>query len=386
MNRFSPCNFMFLPTMACQASCRYCFAKKNGAVMSLDIAEKAAALIERLAPADQKIRLTFHGGEPLLAGIAWYETLLPLLAARFGRRIRFSIQSNLWAIDGAFAALFRKYRVSVGTSVDGSEEICDAQRGSGYYAKTKAGEALLRAHGIGVGEICTLAAPNAGRAGEVFRRAEKPYALHGAVPAPQSGSNGMSVSADGMKRILLDSYDAYRADPAHNRITTIDAMAKGCFGGTGTVCTFFDCLGSFAAIDPGGEIYACQRFAGFPEFSLGNVRDDPSEENLVSSAGYRRLRAAENRKKDACAGCWHFNYCNGGCLYNALTAGTAKDPYCEAYRAAFDRIAYDMALEMGRVLLGEAGDTPVLAMAGDRPHPYERRLKEVHSAPRRTSE
>ena len=386
MNRFSPHNFMLLPTMACQASCRYCFAKKSGAVMRLTVAEKAVALIERLAPTDREIRLTFHGGEPLLAGIAWFETLLPLLLMKFGQRIRLAVQSNLWAIDADFAALFRKYGVSVGTSVDGPEEICDAQRGSGYYAKTKAGEALLRAHGINVGEICTLAAPNAGRAGEVFRRFEKPYALHGAVPPPGTATNGMSVSVDGMKRILLDSYDAYRADPAHNRITTIDAMAKGCFEGKGTVCTFFDCLGTFAAIAPDGEIYSCQRFAGFPEFSLGNVKNDPSEESLVNSAGYRRLRAAEDGKKNVCARCGHFIYCNGGCLYNALTAGTAKDPYCEAYRAAFDRILYDMALEMGQVLLGEAGDTPVLAMAGDRPHPFERKRKEARSARRRASE
>lgn len=343
--------------------------------MSLAVAEKTVELIGRLAPTDQDIRVTFHGGEPLLAGIGWFETLLPQLSAKFEGRIRFSIQSNLWAVDDAFAALFRKYRVRVGTSVDGCEEICDSQRGPGTYAKTKAGEALLRSCGIPVGEICTLASPHAHRAAEVFRRSEHPYALHGAVPSLGNTPNEMNVTAAEMERILLDSYDAYHADPAHNRITSIDAMAQGCFEGKGTVCTFFDCLGTFAAIAPDGEIYACQRFAGYPEFSLGNVADDPSSDSLTTSAGYRRLSAAETEKKNACRGCGHAAYC-GGCLFNALTVGTVKDPYCDAYRAAYDRINYDMALEMGRVLLGKPGETPVLAMAGDRPHPYDQRRNE----------
>lgn len=371
MNHFSPRNFMLLPTMACQAPCSYCFAKKSGEIMSQSTAQKTLDLIDRIAPRDGTIHLTFHGGEPLLAGIAWYEALLPEIIARFGRRIRLSIQSNLHAMTDEFADLFRKYQVSVGTSVDGTEDICNMQRGSNYYAKTKAGEAILQAHRISAGEICTFDARHAHLAAEVFRAAEIPYAIHGAVPALGFPPAPYSVSAIEMVKVLHGSYDAYRADPAHCRITTIDAMAKGVLREKGTVCTFFNCLGVFGAVDPSGAIYSCQRFAGNPAYALGNVNDDPTETQLVQSAAYQLLHDAESRKEDACAGCRHWKYCMGGCLYHALSAGTDKDPYCEAYRETFDRIAMDMALEMGDVLLGKKAETPVLAMAGDRPHPFD---------------
>ena len=382
MDRFSPSRFMLLPTMACQASCRYCFAQKTGEMMSRRTALAAVDFIERIAPGDGDITLTFHGGEPLLAGEAFYRWLLPLLTGRFGRRLRLAVQSNLWAMTDTLAALFRRYRVGVGTSVDGPADLCDAQRGQGYYARTRAGEALLKRHGISCGEICTFTAGSAHRAGEVYRLSDRPYAIHGAVPPLGGARDGLSVDAEQMKGILLDSYEAYSADPAHGRITTLDAMARGVLRERGQVCTFFDCLGTFAAIAPDGGVYSCERFCGLADYRLGNVADGLTGQDILESPAWQRLRRAEDGKRADCSGCGHWAWCMGGCLYNALAAGGGKDPHCEAYRAVFDRLRLDMALEMGRVMLGDEGPTPVLAMAGDRPHPWDlaqnrRRLREA---------
>ena len=373
MEAFRPNNFMLLPTMACQAGCRYCFARKTGEVMSRDTADRAVDFIARLAPAGEDIRLTFHGGEPLLAGEAFYAYILPRLTERFGRRVHLSVQSNLWAMTDELAALFRRYRVSVGTSLDGPEDMCDEQRGPGYSARTRAGMETLRARGVVPGVICTFAAPNVHRAAEVFRASDAPYAVHGAVPSLGAGADPMSVDAAQMGRILLDSYEAYRSDPARSRVTTVDSMARGLYEERGCTCTFFDCLGAFAAVAPDGGVYSCQRFCGMEDYCLGNLRDGLTEADILASPAYARLRAAEDGKRAACGDCAHWKYCMGGCLYNTLAGGGEKDPYCGSYRAAFDRIGMDMALEMGAVMLGQETDTPVLAMAGDRPHPYDLR-------------
>ena len=205
MDTFRPENFMLLPTMACHAGCRYCFAKKTGEVMTRKTAEKALDFMACIAPERKDIHLTFHGGEPLLAGEDFYEWILPLLWQRFGRRVRLSIQSNLWDITDRLAELFREYHVSVGTSLDGPEDICDSQRGEGYYARTTAGMELLKKHRVGAGTICTIAAPNVNRAAEIFRESKQPYALHGAVPAIDSPSDEMSLSTEEMRTILGDS-------------------------------------------------------------------------------------------------------------------------------------------------------------------------------------
>ncbi len=372
-NTFCPSHFMMLPTMACQAGCSYCFAQKTGEFMSRETAEKAIDFIERIAPAGKDISLTFHGGEPLLAGEAFYAFILPLLMERFGRRIRLFVQSNLWAMTDSLAELFRKYRVAVGTSLDGPQELCDSQRGAGYYARTKAGMEILQRHHIGSGIISTLTADSADQAAFLFQTSSQPYSLHGAVPPIGAAKGKPAVDADGMKRILLDSYQACKEDPAHGRISTIDAIVKGCYQEKGCTCTFMNCLGMFAAIASDGGIYSCERFCGEKELCFGNVRNDPDERAILRSMAYKRLYTLERSREAACAGCRYWEYCRGGCLYNAVAAGTEKDPYCESYQAVFDRIQLDMTKEMGASLLDQDEPTPVLAMAGAVPHPYDAR-------------
>lgn len=371
MDSFRPRHFMLLPTMTCQASCRYCFAHKNGDRMSRETAVKAMEFISRIVKEDAEFQVVFHGGEPLLAGEDFFEWILPEMMERFGWQVKFGIQSNLWAITDKLAELFRRYRVSVGTSLDGPRDMCDEQRGEGYYARTKAGEALLEEHGLYAAEICTFTAQSAGRAAEVYFRSDRPYSVHGCVPALNMAAAGDNVDAEQMTRILMDTYEAYRADPAHGRVTTIDAMARGVLQEKGKICTFFDCVGTFAAIAPNGDVYGCQRFCGLEKYCFGNVKDNLTEEQILTGSAWKRLNEVRNGMKKACGACKKWNICMGGCPYNAITAGTEKDPYCKAYAAMFDRLRLDMALEMGETMLGKAGPAPVLSMAGERLHPWD---------------
>ncbi|NLI54041.1 MAG: SPASM domain-containing protein [Clostridiales bacterium] len=377
---FRPNNFMLIPTAACQASCVYCFGPNRGETMSASVADWALAFMARIAPAEGNVYVTFHGGEPLLAGVDYYESILPNLKELFGRRLRLSMQTNLLAMNERIADLIREYRIAVGTSVDGDEALCDAQRGDGYYAANERGRNLLQQKGVDVSRICTLTHRSAGEAVRVFRHyagapplTGHPYSLHGAVRTLGKEPDAHTVTADDMARILLDTLEAYRQSMAQTRVSTMDAMAKGCFDGEGRVCTFFPCLGRFAAIAPDGGVYACQRFCGHPEFKLGNVTDGLTQEQILLSEAYQMLYRKQEHAKEACGDCMHFAYCSGGCLYNMCAADARKDPYCQAYRAVFDRIARDMALEMGRLMTKQITPerAPLLQMAGDLPHPYD---------------
>jgi len=382
---FRPNNFMLIPTAACQASCAYCFGPNRGETMSVGIADQALAFMARIAPAEGSVHVTFHGGEPLLAGAEYYEYILPRLTELFGRRLRLSMQTNLLAIDERMASLIRDYRITVGTSADGDEALCDAQRGKGYYAANERGRSLLRQKGVDVSRICTLTHLSAGEAIRVFRHYAGeppliglPYSLHGAVRTLGREPGAHTVTVDDMARILLDTLEAYRQNMAQTRVSTLDTMAKGCFDGEGHVCTFFPCLGRFAAIAPDGGVYSCQRFCGHAEFMLGGMTDGLMEEQILRSAAYQALYRKQEDAKEACGDCMHFAYCNGGCLYNMFASDTVKDPYCEAYHAVFDRMARDMALEMGGLMTKRItpDHTPLLQMAGDQPHPYDLAVNE----------
>lgn len=265
---------------------------------------------KRIAPAESSVHVTFHGGEPLLAGADYYEYVLPRLTELFGRRLRLSMQTNLLALDERMADLIHDHRIAVGTSVDGDEALCDAQRGAGYYAANERGRNLLRQRGVDVSRICTLTRVSAGEAARVFRHYAGeppliglPYSLHGAVRTLGKESNAHTVTADDMAHILLDTLAVYRQNMAQTRVSTLDAMAKGCFDGEGHICTFFPCLGRFAAIAPDGGVYSCQRFCGHAEFALYNVADNLTEAGILQSAAYRALLGKREDAKQACGDC-----------------------------------------------------------------------------------
>ena len=108
---------------------------------------------------DNPVTVTFHGGEPLLAGSEFYEAALPMIEEGLGpRSVAFAMQSNLWLLDDRLAAVLAAHNVPIGTSLDGPPELNDAQRGTGYFEKTQAGMEVAARHGVRVSVICTFTA------------------------------------------------------------------------------------------------------------------------------------------------------------------------------------------------------------------------------------
>ncbi|MBQ6721208.1 MAG: radical SAM protein, partial [Clostridia bacterium] len=171
-------------TSACNYACPYCFQDRRGGEMSREVQDAIVRYIRLRFSTGRYRKLTvgWFGGEPLLAGEEFYAFILPELMKRFGRRVHISIQSNLWAMTDNLAELFRKYRVAAGSSLDGPQELCDRQRGAGYYARTKAGMEILHRHQMGTGIISTLTADYTDQAAFLFQASSQPYSLHGAVP------------------------------------------------------------------------------------------------------------------------------------------------------------------------------------------------------------
>jgi len=309
---------------------------------------------------DGTLDITFHGGEPLVAGAAWYREALPLLRDGLApRKVRFAVQSNLWLLTDELCELFRDFGVSLGTSLDGPEAVNDVQRGAGYFARTMAGIERARAHAIDVGAICTFTAASVPHAAEVFDffvRERLNFSVHAAVPSLRNPeADQWSITAEAHGELLVGLLDRYLEDPRRVRIGTLDSMARSVSAGRGGVCTFGECLGAYLAVGPDGAIYPCQRFAGMDEYRVGDVATRPSLAELEATPVWRRFRAREEAlatEASECAGCVHFGSCKGGCQYNALVGAggvlgpTARDPQCMGYRRVFDRVTERALAEM----------------------------------------
>lgn len=377
MTVFRPKHFMLLPTMSCQGQCIYCFGPNKGTEMTRKTTEAALDFVARLAPVDGLLSITIHGGEPLLASLDWFRMVLPRLRECFGSRLTLYMQSNLLDLTDDVIELIRLYSVRIGSSVDGYEEMCDAQRGSGYYQRNLSARNKLREKGINVGCICTVTPPYVNRQAieMVLMEFSNPFSLHGSLPTLGGRMEKYNLSKGEMRELLLTTYKVYKENLSTNRITTIDSMAQGCLIGKGTLCTFYDCLGVFTAISSDGEVFSCQRFCGHNEYSFGNVSDSLTANDILNSSAYMKLSYLQTATDIVCKNCPHIDYCRGGCLYNRVVSVTEKDPYCEAYKTIYDIISNDMAREMVGIMSGNGKpeDIQTLAMAGDQVHPYDSR-------------
>lgn len=362
---------MLLPTLACPASCVYCFGPHaDGPSMQQETLDAIVRWQNALGSKDA-LEITFHGGEPLLPGTKFYRMALPLLRnGLFPRKTHFAVQSNLWLLTDELCELFQEYNVSIGTSLDGPEEINDAQRGKGYFQRTFAGIERTRAHGIDVGCICTFTAQSAPHAQDIFDfflREGMGFSIHAALPAlthlpipflsPKWGRKGAegvgedwTLSPEAHSQLLVDMLDRYLANVDKIRISTLDAMCRSVSAGRGGICTFGDCLGKYMAVDPEGWIYSCQRFAGMPQYRLGNVHDCPSLETLSATPAWQMFQERQECIAQECGDCAHLDFCRGGCPYNVLVAsgghfnGTLHDPHCPAYKRVLSAIT-DRAME-----------------------------------------
>src|SRR5580658_8223112 len=118
----------------CNLRCRYCYYRHLDQAQPHKIMSKAVlrATLEQIYQWPQgNVSLVWHGGEPLLATLDFYETAVEIQADLRHLRpqpVPASLQTNGVLVDRSWARFFARNRISVGVSIDGPPEIHDAQR------------------------------------------------------------------------------------------------------------------------------------------------------------------------------------------------------------------------------------------------------------------
>ncbi|MFI1162250.1 FxsB family cyclophane-forming radical SAM/SPASM peptide maturase [Streptomyces sp. NPDC020801] len=144
----------------CNIDCDYCFvfnsqdqaARRLPARMSLEVVRAAARRIGEHATSHglSAVHVVLHGGEPLLAGVRHLADLLGVVreAVPAGVEVRFELQTNATLLSEAWLAVFERYEVAVGVSLDGPPAANDRHRltraGRSSAASTERGIELLR--------------------------------------------------------------------------------------------------------------------------------------------------------------------------------------------------------------------------------------------------
>lgn len=357
---FSP-SILLIPTLKCQASCKYCFTEEKNGEMNLKQWKDILVFLKTLTSEftiKKKLNITFHGGEPLLKSPEYYRIIFgDLKEYFFNFHLNIGLQSNLWNFNKDYLELFKKYKVHISTSLDGPEKINDRQRGSGYFEKSWEAIKFIRKEDIPIGVISTFTSQSYEEWEQIinfFTKQRLSLKIHPAVPRNQkhkisengNRSTSLVLSPNKYYDLLKQMYEFFKnnyhkltIEPIHSIINyALEKGTKECFMG--------GCLGTRLAITPSGDLYPCQRFVGIKNYRIGNI-NDPDIFISIKSAfkgtnpNYFPSSFSKNNIE--------FNpaFFEPGCPYQGLVSNlkTRQDPYWFAIDSLINEIKSDYIKE-----------------------------------------
>ncbi len=338
-------SLMIQTVKGCNLRCRYCYYEdRDMEIMPHETFKRILTnFIKRVREKDRKIRVIFHEGEPLLAGIEYYKKIIEIekeLSRKFNVEISNSMQTNAVLINKEWIKFFRKYKISVGVSIDGVKEAHDKVRifpsGDGTFERALHGLRLLKKIQR-VSVITVLNRHLVDKIEDVFFFAVQENVniqISPVSPTENARKSKLTIEpheyGEALCRIvdLVKLYNI-RVNPIHRFVENLrlgrgtDCMTRGYSGAVG--------------VDVEGNVYACHRMLENKRFLVGSYL-----ENWFDDLKYEEFKSRPYvLRMGECFNCRFVNVCNGGCManaYNAYGSPFRRDCFCEAYRMIYEEL------------------------------------------------
>lgn len=334
----------------CNLGCDYCFyytrdqTKKT--VMNYDVLEKF--IKEYLDFFEGYIRFTWHGGEPLLAGIPFFEKIIEFQHryCKSGQKILNTLQTNGTLINKNWAEFFRKYNFRIGISIDGTKEKHNRFRkdknGKDTFGRVVKGLKILQENKVPVGILHVLTRSSLSTAKEnldFFVNTLGIKRISGLIYYP-SGNNLLQKEKITNQelirfyRILVDFW--LSQGDSKLQIREIENFVAGIMGKQASLCFFGGTCTAFFCLEHDGKIYPCDKLSGKSEFCWGDLSKQSLIEILNSK---KRLKYAEkvNSLSVDCFRCKWQKACHNGCPVSQNSNG--KYYFCKARKDTFSYLS-----------------------------------------------
>ena len=334
----------------CNQKCTYCFYfqrdQATHCLLSDTLLEKFIS--EYLALFDGDLSFIWHGGEPLLAGIPFFERVVALQRtyAKSGQQIANHIQTNATLIDREWAQFFKTHRFAVGVSLDGhrqSHDLCRLNRGGrGSFDRVMEGIRHLDDVGLKYGVVKVLTARHLPHIAEDFRFLSddmklKQWSIN--VLADQSGTGAYEergVSDAEFTTALRELLALWlERDDASLRIREIENLVCGALTRASGHCTFSGLCTRYFCLNYDGRIFPCDSFTNDPDSSFGSLASD-SLRNILVGSKRERFVTTVNEVHPECVQCEWWNVCHNGCTSQRVGSIAGKYYYCGARREMFE--------------------------------------------------
>lgn len=377
------------PTARCNLNCSYCYLpdRRDREVMSDEVLDAAVSFVFACDLSGGEIGFLWHAGEPLAAGLAFYQRAFAMIEERApaGMRVRHILQMNGTLLNQAWCDLFVRYQVETGLSVDGPAEIHDANRrtwsGRATHAKVMKNYHLLHRNGLSPGALCVLTAESLrwpDQMYEFFRDAgfrsvgfnvEESEGVYHRSRLQDMDADHIRASYDSFMRRL---WQRWRVDGSEMVIREFHEM----LGGILRMRQEVECVRepleavpfSILTIRRDGRLstfspeLASTSSREYENFVVGNVLvNSPAE--VARGAAFGRLRGDVAIGQDRCrTGCEYYALCGGGFQSNRFTEHgnfhATETLTCRLHRQTLaDVVVSELASESRRLRSGRVALT-----------------------------
>jgi uncharacterized protein len=348
----------------CNLNCTYCYVynkedqtwRDKPKFMSTEVFDAVLLrLSNHVRRSGQSVAgITFHGGEPLLAGIQRFRSWLERARHEFDglAAIDFKVQTNGTLLNAEWISLFKEFDVNVGISLDGDRDVNDRQRidhrSRGSYDRIVRGLKLLQDGGV----------------------------PHGVLTVIQLGSDSLqlyehirSIGCDSVSFILPDfSHDnlgrvreLYGSTPCADylipifdawwtgghtemRIRNFWTILKMLMGGAGGSDTFGNQPFQFLVVEADGEIEGLDCLRACDE-GITKTTANVSRNEFIDLASYSPFQHKVIFQgldlPEGCRECLERDTCGGGYLphrYSRASGFTNRSVWCDDILKLFGHI------------------------------------------------
>ena len=341
----------------CNIDCSYCYYLGKQQLLGYSANDKPVmtdAMLENYIKQyiegqnTAEIIFSWHGGEPTLLGIDYFKKVVQFQDKYCPpySRVSNDLQTNGTLLNKDWCQFFKANDFIVGVSIDGPEALHNHHRtnkaGRGTFDKTMRGINLLHEYGVNFATLTCVNDVTSLQPLTVYRflrdEVKSPQIQfipvvdkeaistngkwlelgHQAIIPVQGNVAKWSVLPEDWGTFLIAIFDEwYQHDFGKVMVPYFENFIGVWMGNDSTMCTLSELCGKGLAVEPNGDVYACDHYV-YPEFKLGNIKQNNLAEMALSQTQQRFGFAKQKSLPKQCQQCDFLFACHGECPKNRI--------------------------------------------------------------------
>jgi uncharacterized protein len=357
------------PTLDCNMKCSYCYEGNNPYKnMTMDDGT-LKSIIKKIGSYNGEQKETtfiWHGGEPLLMGMGFFNKIVTIQDELKNYRFRNCLQTNGTLVNRPLIQFFRSQHFSVGMSLDGPEQLNNLQRRYGNGNKTFNrvldvikmfdDEKLCKKDRSVLNGVVAVLTKNTLDMLDEFYKFFVSRGISVRINPIFYEGNGktvrdhLGVTAEDFADVMIYIFDKWFFNSNEVvRIEPLFEMLGNLMYGSPRSCVFtMNCYAEFLEVTPNGDVYPCTG-AATKSFCLGNINQQEMSDMLRSPV-LKYFRAKRRSALRNCQSCDYFSICNAGCVrksYMRRRRLNDRDFFCIAYKRLYKHMDSVLKNELG---------------------------------------